>query len=102
VDTLLSDHRLDHLSILHADVQGAELDMLRGASRALEHQRIDYLFISTHSNALHEGCRSQLEAVGYRIVSSINLDETYSEDGVLVAKRPGAPGPDAVPLSKRG
>lgn len=102
VDTLLSDHRLDHLSVLHADVQGAEGDMLRGARHALENKRIDYLFISTHSNALHEDCRSQLEAVGYRVVSSINLDETYSEDGVLVAKRPGSPGPDTFPLSTRG
>jgi hypothetical protein len=101
VDKLLEEHRIERLSILHADIQGAESDMLRGAKHALDERRIDYLFISTHSNELHTECHAQLEAHGYQVLSSVNLDETYSEDGVLVAKHPVAPGPETFPLSQR-
>jgi hypothetical protein len=101
VDFLMTKHGITHLTLLHSDIQGYELKMLEGAEAALQHQEIDYLFISTHSNQLHNDCISRLQSHGYRIVCDANLDESYSVDGLIVAKRPGVIGPDQLEISKR-
>jgi hypothetical protein len=102
VDRLLEEFRISQLAILHSDIQGAEADMLRGAMNAFRGRRIDYVFISTHSNAVHQECEAILRGVDYHVITSIDLDGTFSEDGLIVAKRPGASGPDTFPLSRRG
>lgn len=101
VDTLVEQHGLKHIHILHADIQGFEGQMLAGAARALAEGIIDYIFISTHSQELHEGCRSTLQAAGFEIIADADLNETYSFDGLLVGKRKGVAGPDRVPISRR-
>lgn len=101
VDFLLKKHNLDHLAVLHSDIQGFELKMLEGAKAALSREAIDYLFISTHTDDLHRDCMDRLQKFGYRIVCEANLEQTYSVDGLIVAKRPGAPGPDSLTISKR-
>jgi hypothetical protein len=62
--------------------------MLTGATRLLTDQRIRHLFISTHSNELHYSCIQLLESKNYLIDVSIDLDKTYSWDGLIVATRP--------------
>ncbi len=101
-DFLMSKHDIIHLNILHSDIQGYELKMLEGCEAALHHHEIDYLFISTHSNPLHTQCMAKLESHGYTIVCEANLDESYSVDGLIVAKRAGAAGPEKIQISKRG
>ena len=101
VDFLLKKHDLNHLAVLHSDIQGFELKMLEGAQAALSRQAIDYIFISTHTDDLHRNCIDKLQKFGYRIVCDANLEQTYSVDGLIVAKRPGAPGPDSLTISKR-
>ncbi|HMO64487.1 MAG TPA: FkbM family methyltransferase, partial [Verrucomicrobiota bacterium] len=56
VDSFCADRGIEHLHILHADIQGHELSMLAGARRMLSERRVDYVFISTHSNELHRAC----------------------------------------------
>jgi len=102
VDYLLGKHRVTHLNILHSDIQGFELAMLTGAQKALQQGVIDYFFISTHSNKLHEDCIARLLESNYRIVCEANLDKSYSVDGLIVAKRKDAVGPDDIFISKRG
>ncbi len=101
VDYLLEKHHVAHLQILHSDIQGYEVAMLKGARNALQRKAIDYFFISTHSNTLHAECLDLLKEAGYRIVCEANLDATYSVDGLIVAKRNGAPGPDQIDISRR-
>jgi hypothetical protein len=101
VDFLMTKHGIPHLTLLHSDIQGYELKMLEGADAALQHQEIDYFFISTHSNQLHIDCITKLQSHGYLIVCDANLDESYSVDGLIVAKRPGMIGPDHLEISKR-
>lgn len=101
VDDFCAKENIQHLHILHADIQGNEVEMLAGASRMLREKRVDYLFISTHSNRLHDACRKVLESSGYPVIASANLDETYSFDGLLVAKREGLSGPDRIEMSLR-
>lgn len=94
VDSFLRSKNINHLNILHADIQGFEVAMLEGARSSLESNLIDYIFISTHSNELHEECLKFLEDVGYLIICSIDLKQTYSFDGLVVAHSPIAKNPD--------
>jgi hypothetical protein len=101
VDDFCTDKGIEHLAILHADIQGFELPMLRGAKRMLGEHRVDYVFISTHSNDLHRQCIEMLMRYGYHIVSDANLDEAYQADGVILACRPGLPHSPINPATKR-
>jgi hypothetical protein len=86
VDEFVSDRQIDSVDILHSDIQGAELNMLRGAQQLLETQRVGYLFVSTHSNETHYACEEQVRMHGYHVIASIDLDHSCSLDGILVAK----------------
>ncbi len=101
VDYLMEKHHVQHLHVLHSDIQGYELAMLKGARKSLQRGVIDYVFISTHTNKLHRECIDHLAGYGYRVVCDANLDESFSVDGLIVAKRSGAPGPDTLAISKR-
>lgn len=101
VDYLMEKHHVSHLNILHSDIQGYELAMLKGCKSALRREAIDYFFISTHTNKLHTDCMELLQAAGYTILCDANLDESFSVDGLIVAKRKGAAGPERIDISKR-
>mgnify|MGYP006282958959 CR=1 FL=1 len=91
VDDLLDELGIERLAILHADIQGAEHEMLRGAANSLAARRIDWLFLSTHTHALHFACRDLLAAHGYRVPETADLLDTYSYDGLLVASAAAPP-----------
>jgi hypothetical protein len=86
VDLFLKNNNIEHLDILHSDIQGYEMEMLKGSVEYLSNKKIDYIFISTHSNGLHNDCIDFLEKHDYHIICSINLDETYCCDGIIVAQ----------------
>lgn len=86
VDQIASKFQIDSIDILHSDIQGFELQMLKGSAGLLSSSRIKNLFISTHSNELHYQCIEYLEGHNYSIEHSIDLDQTYSWDGLIVAK----------------
>ena len=88
VDSYCETWNLVHLDILHVDIQGYESAMLDGAQTMLSEGRVDHVFISTHSNSLHHECRLKLENYGYVIRLSIDLDESYSFDGLLFVTHP--------------
>ena len=100
VDGLIKQFDLEKIDLLHADVQGAEYDMLLGADRALRIHRIGYAFISTHGHE-HERCVSYLTRCGYRIIAAHSVLESFSGDGLIVARAPEHPGPDRVDISVR-
>ena len=99
VDDFVAEHAIEHIDILHVDIQGAEVDMLHGAVRTLARKAIDYIFLSTHSNELHAGCKRFLEEHDFVILASANIDESYALDGVLVARRADKPGLEPVAIS---
>lgn len=101
VDYLMNKHNIDHLNILHSDIQGFELKMLEGCREAFLNQTIDYFFISTHSNELHQSCLEKLQAYHYVILCEANLDQSFSVDGLIVAKGADVAGPDRIEISKR-
>ena len=101
VTEFLQQNKIEHLNILHSDIQGFELKMLTGASEYLSKGKIDFIFISTHSNELHQQCKTFLMDFGYLILCDADLNETYSWDGLIVARYPGVIGPDNIVIHKR-
>ena len=83
---------LPKLHVLHSDVQGYEVEMLEGCEDLLERKAVDYLCISTHSQALHEEVALQLQAAGYRVEVSSDVDlQTTAHDGFIFASSPDVP-----------
>lgn len=101
VDRFLNDEKIERLHLLHSDIQGFELLMLKGAVDHLASAKIDFIFISTHSNELHTMCKEFLEKLDYVILCDADLSETYSWDGLIVAKHSTVPGPVKLEISKR-
>lgn len=86
VDSFCDEHNISYLDILHADIQGYELEMLEGASLMLSLKRVDNVFVSTHTNQLHYNCIDLLKEYGYSILGECDLDSTCSVDGLIFAK----------------
>ena len=89
VEEFLVKNKVPKLSILHADIQGAEMHLLSSISSALDEKKMEFIFISTHSQDLHVNCVKTLESHGYKILCSADYaNETYSCDGIIVACDP--------------
>lgn len=89
VDTFLAEATIPRIDILHCDIQGAELEMLEGADHTLAAHAATYVFISTHSDALHTAVVERLTAHGYRIEATADFGhETTSYDGFVLASAP--------------
>jgi hypothetical protein len=92
VDRFMSEQGYPRLNILHSDIQGFEIEMLKGAGQSFSRQLIDYAFISTHSQGLHDEVVAELSASGMRIDASSGFDfETTSYDGFVFASRAALP-----------
>ncbi|MEW6312657.1 MAG: FkbM family methyltransferase [Pseudomonadota bacterium] len=74
------------IDLCQMDVQGFELDVLRGAEQILKTNRVKIFLIGTHSPALHQGCIDILKMHGYAI--DVDLYDTKEQpDGILIASR---------------
>ena len=101
IDNFLYQNKIAKFNILHSDIQGEELNMLKGSVNTLSTGAIDFLFISTHSDDLHEQCADFLTGFGYEIIASANVSQSYSVDGVLVAKRKEVYGPGFIKVDSK-
>lgn len=90
LDGLLEQEEVDRLDLVLADVQGAELDVLAGAERALTERRIRFVVISTHHHSIsndplmHQRCLATLERYGAHIIAEHTVSESVSGDGLIV------------------
>lgn len=92
VDAFLNDIGLERLDILHCDIQGFEQEMVEGAVGAFKNRKIDYAFVSTHSEELDDSISAFFNSVGYRIEASSSFGHhTTSHDGFIFAASPEAP-----------
>ncbi|MCH2124912.1 MAG: FkbM family methyltransferase [Pirellulaceae bacterium] len=90
VDRFLDAQQLEYIDLLHADIQGAEYEMLCDAEQSLRNGRIGFVFVGTHSQELHYACKAYLEKHDYVTIAHADFDHgTYCCDGVLVAQRAG-------------
>lgn len=101
IDDLVKDKNIPFIHMLHSDIQGFEYDMLLGAEKTFDEKKVGYVFISTHSNEIHHDCLKFLEKRGFIILADANLNESYSEDGLIAARAPYFDGIGPVNISKR-
>jgi hypothetical protein len=89
IDDFFRNRKIKKLDILHTDIQGFEVEMLQGAQDVLTRRRVQYLFISTHSQQIHGEIVGQLDNLGYRVEISSDFDsQTTSFDGFVFASSP--------------
>ncbi|HOY47813.1 MAG TPA: class I SAM-dependent methyltransferase [Flavobacteriales bacterium] len=100
VDRICEQQKIDFVDILHADIQGFEMEMLETMPILTGKKGIGYIFISTHSEELHSGCIAWLKDHGYIIICDANLEHTFSEDGLIVARDPSYPGIEPMAISQ--
>jgi hypothetical protein len=96
MDSLSREMNLNYLDLLHCDIQGFEKEFLEGASAWLTEKKIGWLFISTHSEDIHQHCLNLLLEKGYEIKANISLANSYSVDGLITAAIPGIPAPQRI------
>ncbi len=91
VDELVNEHKFKELSILHMDVQGAELMALEGALQTIRENKLRFIFVSTHHYAFsndpltHQKCEELIIREGGHIITSHSVLESFSGDGLIVA-----------------
>ncbi|HEX4667651.1 MAG TPA: FkbM family methyltransferase [Chthoniobacterales bacterium] len=89
LDTLVS--RIGRsIDLVQMDVQGLEVEVLKGATESMKTAAVKTFLIGTHGRArgltLHEECRELLRRNGYEI--EIDLPDTKEQpDGILVATK---------------
>ena len=86
VSQFVKDKNIDFIDMLHSDIQGLEIEMLTDITPLLKQKKIKYIFVSTHSNEIHDKAREILLDCDYRIIADADFDEkTFCMDGILVA-----------------
>ena len=91
VSSVMNHFGIDEIEILHADAQGAELDLLLSSEELFSLGKIRFLVISTHhasftnSEMTHENCLSFLLTHGAWILCEHNMKKSFSGDGLIVA-----------------
>lgn len=78
------------IDLVQMDVQGLEVEVLKGAKESMRSGAIRTFLIGTHGRrvglTLHQECRELLQANGYRIEVDRN-DTKEQPDGILVASK---------------
>lgn len=91
VDNMIDELKLSKLDVLHLDIQGIELDALKGAAEAMSSGKIRFIFVSTHHYSIsgdplmHQKCVAFIRSHGGNIVASHTVLESCSGDGLIVA-----------------
>ncbi len=97
VSQIMADHEIDILEILHCDAQGAETDVLESCSELFRNGRIRWVFVSTHAFQItgdpltHQRCLALLRNAGATIEAEHDVHESFSGDGLIVARFGPAP-----------
>ena len=92
VPHLLETHEIGHLDLLHCDAQGAELAVLESIADLVAAARIGWIVVSTHSHHIsgdpltHQRCLALLQHYGATIVAEHDVHESFSGDGLIVAR----------------
>jgi FkbM family methyltransferase len=99
IDDIVDRYNLDKVDIVHADIQGAELEMLYGSIKSIAKNKIRYFIISTHGDVIHDYCERFLRTHGFYIICDHTIAQSYSADGLIVASHSDS---KKVYVSKRG
>ena len=105
VDGLMREHDVERIDLLLCDVQGAEIEALRGAAGALADGRIRFLVVSTHHHEIsgdpltHQRCAELLRGANLHFIAEHSVAESCSGDGLIVASTDPRDRDLAAPIS---
>jgi FkbM family methyltransferase len=91
VTSLLRQHDLAHLDVLHCDTQGAETAIIQSCENLFRDKRITFGIFSTHSHHIsgdpltHQRCLAMLREYGGVILAEHDVHESFSGDGLIAA-----------------
>jgi FkbM family methyltransferase len=89
LDGLMANEALPRVDLLLCDVQGAEVEMLKGAVDAIRDGRVRFMLISTHwlddRPLIHQSCMALVERLGGYVIADHSIPESCSGDGLIVA-----------------
>ncbi|CAN5372286.1 hypothetical protein BH10PAT3_BH10PAT3_1610 [soil metagenome] len=91
VDSIMSQEKIPRLDVLHMDIQGVELEALRGALLTVKQHKLRFLFVSTHHYSIsedpgmHDKCIEFITRNGGHIIAAHTVLESCSGDGLIVA-----------------
>jgi len=90
IDDFVKEKEIKHIDILHSDIQGFEHDMLLGSEKTIASNKVSFIFVSTHTSpkGVHQKCIDFLKNHNYPIIVDVDLDNTFSADGLIVAHSP--------------
>ncbi|MDJ0630792.1 MAG: FkbM family methyltransferase [Rhodobacter sp.] len=91
----------DEITILHADIQGAETRLMGDIGELLARRAIRYLFVSTHGPEKQTAVLEAVRDAGYFLVAEHDGPESFSFDGLVVARAPDVTGPGFIDLPLR-
>lgn len=101
VQELLDNSGWKHLTVLHADIQGAERHLAEEIEPLLESQSIDFVHFLTHGRGDHVTMLRTLQHAGYQLVAEYSAAESFSGAGLIVARRADLGAPDFVSVPVR-
>lgn len=91
VPFLMEQHSIERLDILHCDAQGIELAVIESCLELATKGRIDWI-ISSHTHHIsndpltHQRCLAALRQAGATILAEHDVQESFSGDGLIVAR----------------
>lgn len=86
LNDFIEEKNIEQIDLLHSDIQGAEFTMLQSITNLLDQKKIKYLFISTHSDEIHNNCIKLITDHDYRIITEVDFSsKTFCFDGIIVA-----------------
>lgn len=97
VPHLLEQQQWPSLDLLHCDIQGHEAAVLESCRPLFEAGRIGWVFVSTHAHPIsgdpltHQRCLAVLRDCGAMIEAEHDVHESFSGDGLIVARFGPAP-----------
>jgi FkbM family methyltransferase len=90
VPSLIADHAIGQLDLLHCDAQGIELEVIDSCRPLVEAGRIN-IVVSTHAHQIsgdpltHQRCIAALRNMGATILAEHDVHESFSGDGLIAA-----------------
>lgn len=83
IDWLVENYKIKKISVLHADIQLHEMELLNGAENSFQNNLIDFLFLGTHTP--NRPFIKKIELYGYKIINSFEVSESFFDDGLVLA-----------------
>jgi FkbM family methyltransferase len=97
VPEVMASHAIAHLDLLHCDAQGIEFAVLESCVELAAAGRLGWVVASTHSHHIsgdpltHQRCLAVLRRSGATILAEHDVHESFSGDGLIVAKYGAVP-----------